>query len=137
MFTSLPLVMIDGAEKVVPVPATACLCQVEEPLTARKTSRLWVALSTAMLTSLPLVVIDGAVLAMAGAAPASPSTTTAAAASSEPDTGRRLAAGDPVPRHSTAGAPPAARETFVLRMASFLSTRGPGPRQGYALSERD
>jgi hypothetical protein len=42
--TSLPLVVIDGAEKAekaVPVPATVCLCQAEEPLTAQKNSRLW------------------------------------------------------------------------------------------------
>ena len=63
MTTVLPSCAIDGAEKVVPVPATFSLCQVEEPLAAQKKSRLWLAPSTAMLTSLPLVVIDGAVLA--------------------------------------------------------------------------
>ena len=35
MLTALPLTVIDGAEKVLPPPATVSACQVEVPLTAQ------------------------------------------------------------------------------------------------------
>ncbi len=35
MFTEFPLTVIDGAEYVVPAPATFSACQVDEPLTAQ------------------------------------------------------------------------------------------------------
>jgi hypothetical protein len=59
MLTSLPLLVIDGAEEVVFFPAIVCGCQVFEPLTAQKKRSELFAPWPVMLTLLPSLSIDG------------------------------------------------------------------------------
>src|SRR5215472_9643199 len=80
MLTSLPLTVIDGAEKVVPGPATVSACQLLVPLKAQKNLKLLFWPWMAMLTAPWLTVIDGGVLAMAGTSPAAPNPSEAVAA---------------------------------------------------------
>src|SRR3984957_20747598 len=103
MFTPLPLVVIDGAEKVVPAAATCSACQCDEPSGAQKNFSEWFGPWTAMLTLLPLTVIDGPAAARAGAAAVAPKArmVTAAPASDTTRPARRA-----LPRRRLADRPP-------------------------------
>src|SRR4051794_29821511 len=70
MLTPSPVSAIDGAEQVVPAPATVSTCHVPVPLAAQKNNRLWLGPWTAMLALAPLSPSDGPGLAKAGASPA-------------------------------------------------------------------